>query len=272
MKIAISFILLLIGALYGCTPKKETDTQENTYLHQQEQQQGYPVLIATPQSASYGLPFCEKQYCIDVEIFSFKSEDTWFNQLVDQKIADLIRQQLGIAQKLSLQVAVNEFVKRSDQWQETQEHQPWSVYIQPRVVAQQGEITVTQIQTEYKLGDQIIPQQFYYFVVDRKNQHVFKLYDMVEQDKRVEFGLYIQQEYEKWRETQENKQQLKPQIYWANQDWFFDDQGIGIYYQSQQLALDTESIVNNNFTIYLDIAHLKRFINKQYLIKLGFLN
>lgn len=272
MKNAISFILLVVGALYGCVPQKDTRTEEAVYLQEKEQQQGYPVLIATPESADYGLPFCEKQYCIDVEIFSFNSEDKWFNQLVNQQIADLIRQQLGIDQKLSLQLAVDEFVRRSDQWQETKENEPWSVYIQPRVVLQQGEIAVTQIQTEYTLGDKSIPQQFYYTVADRKEQKLFKLYDMVEETKRVEFGLYIQQQYEQWREQSEYKQQLKAQIYWANQDWFFDDEGIGIYYRGQDLAENAEESIDENFTIYLDLEMVNQWIEKKYLIKIGFLN
>lgn len=267
----MKFVSLIGGCIFvvllaACTPANDRAPKEEQYLHQQEEEQGYPVLIAAPQSADYGLPFCEKQYCLDVEIFSFKSKDDWFNRFVDQQIANLIRQQLGLEQKLTLQKAVNEFVRLSDEWQEEKETQPWSVFIQPRVALQQGEITLLQIQTEYVLGDKEIPEEVYYFVVDRKTQKNIKLYDIVRENMRVEFGTFLQTEYQKWVELQPNPTQYPEKIFWANQDWFFDEQELAVYYRGTAFTHETGT---ENLTIYISGENLKRWLKVDYLQQLN---
>lgn len=253
-------------SLAACTPSHDKSAKDEQYLHQQEEKQGYPVLIAVPQSADYGLPFCEKQYCLDVEIFGLKSQDEWFNHYVDQQIANLIRLQLQLEQKLSLQKAVNEFVRLSDEWQEEKKNQPWSVLIQTRVATQHHEITLLQIQTEYTLGDLEVPEKIYYFVVDRKKQEGIKLYDVIKDNMREEFGSFLQTEYQKWLETQPNKDKFTEKIYWANQDWFFDDQGVAVYYRSADLSTTT---TDDNLTIYLPKAQTKKWLKINYFDQLG---
>ena len=261
---------ICIALLLGCAPKNEHTPKDEQYLHQQEKEQGYPVLIATPEIANYGLPFCEKKYCLEVEIFSFKSQDEWFNQFVDQKISDLIRLQLDLTQKLSLQKAVNEFVRLSDEWQEEHSNQPWSMYIQPRVASQYSEITLLQVQSEYVLGDLNIPKQVHYFVVDRNLKKEIKLYDVINENNRVAFGEFLQTEYQKWLAIQIDKTDLPEKVYWANQDWFFDEQGIAIYYRQADLNPNLE-YKNENLTIYLPTEKLQLWLKKEYLLLFGLL-
>ncbi|MFB2578923.1 hypothetical protein ACEYX6_07200 [Acinetobacter sp. c2-A9] len=116
----IVLVLPLLLALVACNGELNSAKTDAEKLQQQEQKQGYPVLIATPTVADYGLPFCEKRYCLEVEIFDFKSQDQWFNQFTNEKIADLIRKQLGIGEKMTLQQAVDVFVQRSDEWRDGQ--------------------------------------------------------------------------------------------------------------------------------------------------------
>lgn len=251
----------LVVAMSGCAPKDVEQSKDEQYLQEQEEEQGYPVLIAVPKSADYGLPFCEKQYCLEVEIFSFKSQDKWFNAYVDHKISDLIRKELGLSQKLSLQQAVNEFVRFSDEWQEDNTNQPWSVFIQPRVVLQQNEIAILQVQTEYVLGDRTIEPQHFYEVLDRKAKQPVRLYDIVKEESRLQFGQFLQQYYQQWLSEQSSTAGFPEKIYWASQDWFIDEDGIAIYYRVKDL---NPKASGENLTIYLSKADTEAWIKSKY--------
>lgn len=267
MKLYFSLLgmLLLTVSFSGCSPSTPKQSKDEQYLQQQEQQQGYPVLIAAPEVANYGLPFCEKKYCLEVEIFSFHSQDLWFNQYVDQKIADLMRKQLGLSQKLSLQQAVNEFVRLSDAGSEKNQ-QPWSVMITPRVPMQQNEIVVLQLETEYVLDDQVVAPQQFYDVIDRKTHQSIRLYDIIQPAQRIVFGAYLQSQYQHWLTQQQlDKTQFPDKLYWANQDWFFDEEGIGIYYRAKSLNAKTAA---ENLTIYLSTTQSQTWLKKEYFNKI----
>lgn len=266
-KICVIVILLMCAAC-SKTPESKDKTQQQ--LQQQEAQQGYPVLIAMPEIADYALPFCEKKYCIEAEIFSFKSQDQWFNAYSNQQIADLIRKQLGLSQKLSLQAAVDTFVQMSDAWQaedEKQNSKAWTMYIKPRIAMQQGEIALLVIHAEFDLGKKVIPAQDYFFVVDRKQQKTLRLYDVVREQERQAFTLEMQTQYQNWKNTLTEEQQvpLPEKIYWANQDWFFDEQGIAIYYRGSDFGLDAAK----NLTIYLTPEQSKAWVNVDVLRSLN---
>jgi hypothetical protein len=265
------FGLMLLLCCTACSKTPETTDQAQQQLAQQEAEQGYPMLIAMPEVAHYALPFCEKTYCIEVEIFGFNSQDQWFNQFTEQQIADLIRQTLGLKQKHSLQAAVDEFVRLSDAWQAEAEHRKqkaWRMYIQPRIAMQQGEIALLQIQTEYELGDTAISQANYFFVVNRKTQQQLRLYDVIAPEYRVEFMDFIQSQYLNWQQdlTAEQKKQLPEKLYWANQDWFFDEQGMAIYYRAADF-----SVTKDNLSIYLSPEQSKRWVQHTLLAQLNLL-
>lgn len=274
--------MVLVATLSGCSKPSEEQQQEQVET-EQVKKQGYENLIAMPVIADYALPFCEDEYCIDVEVFGFKSKDQWFNDFVKMQSADLIRQQLGISQKLSLQRAVNEFVKRSDAWRETQlaenkhaKPQAWSMYIKPRVAMQQGEMALLIINTSYQLGDETVPEQHYFYVVDRKAKRSWRLYDAINENKRVSFTHFVQAQYEAWREeistnlSDEDQAKLPTKIYWANQDWFFDEQGVAIYYRFNDLCAECEATNGKDFTIYLSPTQSQQWIKAPLLKQLNF--
>ncbi|GAA5016581.1 hypothetical protein GCM10023206_28460 [Acinetobacter puyangensis] len=266
-KLALFIVLLSCVACSKTPDVKDLDQQK---LQQQQAQQGYPILIASPEIADYALPFCEKKYCIEVEIFDFNSQDQWFNQFTDQQIADLIRQKLALKQKMSLQAAVDQFVILSDEWQaqtENQSKKAWSLYIKPRVATQQGEIALLQINAEYDVGEEKVPAQDYYFVVDRKKQQMIRLYDIIAPKYRAALTDVIQQHYQDWQQQWSVQQQQaftgkQPEkLYWANQDWFFDDQGIAIYYRGTDLSTKT----TKNLVIYLTPEQTRQWVLADYL-------
>lgn len=274
--------MVLVATLSACSKPSEEEQQEQVET-EQVKKQGYENLIAMPVIGDYALPFCEDEYCIDVEVFGFKSKDQWFNDFVKMQSADLIRQQLGISQKLSLQRAVNEFVKRSDAWRETQlaenkhvKPQAWSMYIKPRVGMQQGEMALLIINTSYQLGDETVPEQHYFYVVDRKAKKSWRLYDAINENKRVSFTHFVQAQYEAWREeistnlSDEDQAKLPTKIYWANQDWFFDEQGVAIYYRFNDLCEECEATNGKDFTIYLSPTQSQQWIKAPLLKQLNF--
>ena len=282
---AIHFTALttvLVATLSACSKPSEEEQQEQVET-EKVKKQGYENLIAMPVIADYALPFCEDEYCIDVEVFGFKSKDQWFNDFVKTQNADLIRQQLGISQKLSLQRAVNEFVQRSDAWREIQleenihaKPQAWSMYIKPRVAMQQSEMALLIINTSYQLGEEGVPQQQYFYVVDRKAKKSWRLYDAINENQRVSFTHFIQAQYETWREqvsadlSDEDQAKLPTKVYWANQDWFFDEQGVAIYYRFNDLCEECEATNGKDFTIYLSPTQSQQWIKAPLLKQLNF--
>ncbi|WP_374297987.1 hypothetical protein [Acinetobacter sp.] len=274
--------MVLVATLSACSKPSEEQQQEQVETEQYKKL-GYENLIAMPVIADYALPFCEDEYCIDVEVFGFKSKDRWFNDFGKMQSADLIRQQLGISQKLSLQRAVNEFVKRSDAWRETQlaenkhaKPQAWSMYIKPRLAMQQGEMALLIINTSYQLGDETVPEQHYFYVVDRKAKRSWRLYDAINENKRVSFTHFVQAQYDVWREetsaqlSEEDQVKLPTKIYWANQDWFFDEQGVAIYYRFNDLCAECEASNGKGFTIYLSPTQSQQWIKAPLLKQLNF--
>jgi len=274
--------MVLVATLSACSKPSEEEQQEQVET-EQVKKQGYENLIAMPVIADYALPFCEDEYCIDVEVFGFKSKDQWFNDFVKTQNADLIRQQLGISQKLSLQRAVNEFVQRSDAWREIQlaenkhaKSQAWSMYIKPRVAMQQGEMALLIINTSYQLGEEAVPELQYFYVVDRKAKKSWRLYDAINENQRVSFTHFVQAQYETWREqvsadlSDEDQAKLPTKVYWANQDWFFDEQGVAIYYRFNDLCEECEATNGKDFTIYLSPTQSQQWIKAPLLKQLNF--
>ena len=278
-------LVLLVGVLIpGCDKKSETIAAHE----QQSQTQAYPILLAASQAADYGVPFCEQKFCNDIEIQTLNSSDPWFDQTVAAIISDIIRQQLNINQKLNLQQAVDAFVLASDQAQSAaQPHQtikPWGLHIDAQLAAQQQQLALVMItanfampipnQTIHTITRQNIqysparkplnaPQR-YFKVLDRKAQRMVQLYDVIAADKRLEFNQLLQQHYQLWRTKLDTEQQtrLPEKIYWANQDWFFDEQGIGIVYRASDWGVDAADLSINLTTAqthhYLAASWLKQ--------------
>lgn len=266
MKAYLSVVLCALVVLVGCTQEVEQSQQQKT---KQEKEQGYVNLSAMPVTADYALPFCEKKYCIDVEIFGFKSQDEWFNQWVAQQSADLIRQQLGLKQKLSLQAAVDAFVNASDDWQTEVDNAnaiPWRLHIQPRIAMQHDAITLLQLQAEYRLGETVIPNRNYYFILDRKQQQQRRLYDVIIPQHRVAFMDFIQSQYMAWQQdlSEKDKAKLPEKLYWANQDWFFDTEGIAVYYRAVDYGINNAP----DLTIYLSAAQAQKWVQPETLKQL----
>lgn len=186
---------------------------------------------------------------------------------------------MGISQKLSLQRAVNEFVQRSDAWRETQlaenkhaKPQAWSMYLKPRVAMQQNELALLIINSSYQLGEGSIPERQYFYVVDRKAQQQLRLYDVINENQRVAFSNFLQTQYQAWQAKQSTaiQSKLPAKIYWANQDWFFDEQGIAIYYRFDDLCKQCEEIQGEDFTIYLNLTQSQQWFKAGLRKQLNF--
>jgi hypothetical protein len=210
----------------ACSDQQAVDQHQQS-LQQQAQQQGYPVLIAMPTVAHYALPFCEQQYCIAIDIQALRSQDAWFDQTTEHLISELIRKKLNGTQKLSLQKAVDGFIQQSDQWQLSHpQAKAWSMHIQSRVLLQQSALSILQVQAHYQIKDQRITPQDYFFILDRQQQQVLRLFEAIKAESRSAFAAFVQQRYQQWRSqlTTEQQNKLPAKISWANQDWYINEQ------------------------------------------------
>ncbi len=96
--------LLILRKMRKCTAAQQT-ADVLPYLNIQEQ----PAKIA--------LPFCENKNCINLDIQTLHTVDPWLNQSIEKQQAKVIQDQIGLKQDMSLQQAINAYVKKSDAWQ-----------------------------------------------------------------------------------------------------------------------------------------------------------
>ena len=67
--------------------------------------------------ANLAIPFCEKKNCIEIDIQTVNTQDAWMNQWIEESQSKVIQDQIGLKQAMTLQQAVNAYVKKSDEWQ-----------------------------------------------------------------------------------------------------------------------------------------------------------
>ena len=115
-------IMIGIMALTACDhPKQKDNNSEKSAAEQSahaEKAEVLPYLNMQEAKADYALPFCEKKNCIDVDIQTIKTQDEWLNGWIAKNQANVIQQQIEQNKNLTLQQAVNAYVKKSDEWQD----------------------------------------------------------------------------------------------------------------------------------------------------------
>lgn len=260
-------VSIMIGmmALTACDhPKKnETDTAQNKnqVSTHTEKAEVLPYLNMQEAKADYALPFCEKKNCIDVDIQTIKTQDAWLNTWIAKNQANVIQQQIEQNKNLTLQQAVNAYVKKSDEWQDKySKNKAYELHLTTRIASQRNQYVLLQIGVDTQQEDIAVKDRFYFFVADRKLQKNITVLDVIQKNKQNELNNIIQAHYQQWIEKQstEVKKQVPKKLYWGQADWFFDGEGIGLHYRANEISKDAPQL-----DIYLTTEQSKQMLQPE---------
>lgn len=260
-------VSIMIGmmALTACDhPKKnETDTAQNKnqVSTHTEKAEVLPYLNMQEAKADYALPFCEKKNCIDVDIQTIKTQDAWLNTWIAKNQANVIQQQIEQNKNLTLQQAVNAYVKKSDEWQDKySKNKAYELRLTTRIASQRNQYVLLQIGVDTQQEDIAVKDRFYFFVADRKLQKNLTVLDVIQKNQQNELNNIIQAHYQQWIEKQstEVKKQVPKKLYWGQADWFFDGEGIGLHYRANEISKDAPQL-----DIYLTTEQSKQMLQAE---------
>ena len=260
-------VSIMIGmmALTACDyPKKnETDTAQNKnqISTHTEKAEVLPYLNMQEAKADYALPFCEKKNCIDVDIQTIKTQDAWLNTWIAKNQANVIQQQIEQNKNLTLQQAVNAYVKKSDEWQDKySKNKAYELRLTTRIASQRNQYVLLQIGVDTQQEDIAVKDRFYFFVTDRKLQKNLTVLDVIQKNQQNELNNIIQAHYQQWIEKQstEVKKQVPKKLYWGQADWFFDGEGIGLHYRANEISKDAPQL-----DIYLTTEQSKQMLQPE---------
>ena len=247
-----AFIVLLGLMLSACddqASKQDVDAKQsaphNVFQSKTEMADVLPYLNIQEQSAKVALPFCEHKNCLNIDVQTIITKDAWLNAWVERSLALVIQDQIGLKQNMSLQQAVNAYVKKSDAWQEEfKANKPYELSMYSRIPYQRNQYVLLQLGVDASQEAMKIKERYYFFVADRRAQKNMKVLDAVEPKQQVMMDKWVQQFYAQWLEEQEQavRQAAPKKLYWGQADWFFDQEGIGLHYRSNEIVKNGQQL------------------------------
>ena len=257
-------VSLMIGmmALTACDHPKKNGADSAQATGQSaapvEKAEVLPYLNMQEAKADYALPFCEKKNCIDVDIQTIKTQDEWLNAWIAKNQANVIQQQIEQNKNLTLQQAINAYVKKSDEWQDKySKNKAYELHLNTRIASQRNQYVLLQVGVNAQQEDIAVKDRFYFFVADRKLQKSLSVLDVIQKNQQNALNDIIQAHYQQWIEKQspEVKKQVPKKLYWGQADWFFDGEGIGMHYRANEISKDAPQL-----DIYLSTEQSKQML------------
>lgn len=247
---------ILLGSVIGCSlllgacdknEKEQTATEQkkSAAVTSEEKAKVLPYLNIQEKSADIALPFCETKNCINLDIQTLKTADAWLNQSIEKQQAKVIQDQIGLKQDMSLQQAVNAYVKKSDAWQaQLKLNKAYELSLYTRIPYQRNQFVLMQIGVDSTQENIRVNERYYFFVADRVQQKILSPLDIINPEQQLQMDQIVQQAYQKWlKDNNAEVQQKAPKkLYWGQADWFFDQEGIGLHYRSQEISKDAKQL------------------------------
>lgn len=220
-----------------------------------------PFLNLQQVKADYALPFCEKKNCIDVDIQTIKTQDAWINDWIAKSQTKVIQDQIDLKKDLSLQQAINAYVKKSDEWQDKySKNRAYELHLHTRIASQRNQYVLLQLGLDTKQEELTIKDRYYFFVADRKLHKSLSLLDVLKKDQQTAMHQMVQVAYQDWlkKQTADIKKEAPKTLYWGQADWFFDGEGIGLHYQANQITKEAPQL-----DIYLSTEQTKKILQPE---------
>jgi hypothetical protein len=246
---------VLIGSVMGCSlllgacdkneKQQPAAQQEEAAGIRPEQAEVLPYLHIQAQPAKIALPFCETKNCINLDIQTLKTADSWLNQSIEKQQALVIQDQIGLNQNMSLQQAVNAYIRKSDAWQAQLElNKAYELSLYTRIPYQRNQFVLMQIGVDSKQENVSVHERYYFFVADRQQQKILTPLDIINPKQQLMMDQLVQQAYAKWLKdnSREVQQNAPKKLYWGQADWFFDQEGLGLHYRSHEISKDAKQL------------------------------
>ena len=230
--------LLLLSACDSKKNKPVAETEASNAIVATASAEVLPYLNIQEQPAKIALPFCETKDCIDLHIQTIHTVDSWLNQWIEQQQAKVLQDQIGLKQVMQLQQAVDAYIRESDLAQEAEHFPAYDLEMYTRIPYQRNQYVLLQIGVNRQQKSVEINDRYYFFVADRKQSKAVALLEIIEPKQQVNMDQIIQTAYEKWRLKQSKSIQEKApkKLYWGQADWFFDQEGLGLHYRSDEVV------------------------------------
>ena len=265
--LSLSTICLMSWSLLACDSKKDQDKEKASILQPKlETAEVLPYLNIQEAKADYALPFCEKKNCIEIDIQTIKTQDAWLNHWIANHQSNVIQAQIDSKQNMTLQQAVNAFVKKSDIWQEEfPKNKAYELHLQTRVASQRNQYVLLQVSINTLQADVSIKERQYFFVADRKLKKSLSVLDVIDPKKQNQLNTWVQEKYAEWLEKQDKdvKKQAPKKLYWGQSDWFFDGEGIGLHYRANEIVEESTQL-----DIYLSKAQTQQILKAEIFQKM----
>lgn len=247
----LSFIVLSLG-LSACDDRAKPSASDAKVASESAQPvpkkelaEVLPYLNIQEQTAKIALPFCETKNCLELEIQTLKTKDSWLNTWIEQKQAQVIQDQIGLKQQMSLQQAVNAYVKKSDAWQaEFKANHAYELAVYTRIPYQRNQFVLMQVGVDSAQENIKVKERYYFFVADRRTQKNLTALDIIEPKQQAQMDTFVQQAYTQWLKEQNTlaRSAAPKKLYWGQADWFFDQEGIGLHYRSNEIVKDGQQL------------------------------
>ncbi len=245
-------------ALSACGSSSEKTDQEQDESVHSSNPDILPYLNIKQQSANFALPFCENKNCIDIDIQTIQTQDTWLNSWIEKNQATVIQDQIGLNQNMNLQQAINAYVKKSDAWQaEEKNKSAYELAVYTRMAYQRNEYLLLQIGLDSKQDGVNITERYYFFAADRKQQKALKILDVIDEKQQVNMNDFVQKAYQEWlkKQTLSVKEIAPKKLLWGQADWFFDHEGLGLHFRTNEIVKDAQQL-----DIYLTKAQTQQVV------------
>ncbi|WP_336012875.1 hypothetical protein [Acinetobacter calcoaceticus] len=259
--VAVIILISAISIFVWKSSQSPSSSQTKTTSSQTqniEKAEVLPFLNLQQVKADYAVPFCEKKNCIDVDIQTIKTQDAWLNEWIAKSQAKVIQDQIDLKKDLSLQQAINAYVKKSDEWQDKySKNRAYELHLHTRIASQRNQYVLLQLGLDTKQEELTIKDRYYFFVADRKLHKSLSLLDVLKKDQQTAMHQMVQVAYQDWlkKQTVEIKKEAPKTLYWGQADWFFDGEGIGLHYQANQITKEAPQL-----DIYLSTEQTKKIL------------
>lgn len=249
---------LTLGACDSSSGKKDITKIELDESTVSSDSDILPFLNMKQQSANFALPFCENKNCIDIEIQTISTQEKWLNNWIEKNQSTVIQDQIGLNQEMSLQQAINAYVKKSDKWQaEDKGNKAYELAIYTRMAYQRNQFILLQIGLDKKQERVNITERYYFFVADRRLKKTLKILDIIDENQQAKMNDFVQKAYQIWLKDQVKSVQenASKKLLWGQADWFFDHEGIGLHFRANDIVKDAQQL-----DIYLTKAQTQQVI------------
>ena len=253
--------LCSISLMIGGMTLTACDHPETAAIDATEKAKVLPYLNAQNAQADYQLAHCKKHQCVDIDIQTIKTQDSWLNHWIAKLQANVIQQQIQQQQDLSLQQAIDVYVQQSNEWQaQYSKNQAYTLHMQTQIATQRNQYVLLQLQVDAIQEDRVIKDRLYFYVADRQQQKILSILDIIQPQQQSAMNDWLQQYYQTWKakQSQEVKRQLPQNLAWQQTDWFFDREGIGLHYRSHEISKDAPQL-----DIYLSAKQTQQWVQPE---------